>query len=333
MTPAILGSGMAGKALAKAFATLSVMHPEWHLQPVRWLERDVPLNAQDVFAHDTVLAIANPHGLHAPALVQAQQAGYKAILCEKPACVTLEQLRMLRTMTLPVAVMHVYRQTWGAQTLRGLVRDGELGDVLTVDGAFCSAPKERSGRVWNEDPRLTGPYGALVDLGSHWLDLAAYVIGAPPTRCTGVLRHVGSGFQDNHDDIQVRFGDSVRGRCLISKVMHGAVANLELTILGTRGAATWRHQQPDEVYVAAGTTVRRICRNDAQHGSQQPPFHGMGWLEGYIEIAYLMCRHLILGEDPVYPRLNEHIATMEALLGGTYETLAPTEVGESELIA
>jgi len=70
------------------------------------------------------------------------------------------------------------------------------------------------------------------------------------------------------------------------KRCNGASNNFEIVGLGTKGAATWRFLAPDELVVARGAESTTIWRPDAEFGSQQRPFHGLGWLEGYVEIIH-----------------------------------------------
>ncbi len=139
ITPLILGTGRAGHAIAKSLACLKVMYPELHLEMPVWLERTSSLMNERKKFEQPLLCIANPHGLHAGAILEADRAGYPAILCEKPACVNLKELELLKGITSPTAILHVYRQTWGIQMLKHMIQEGVFGEIITIEGRYWQA--------------------------------------------------------------------------------------------------------------------------------------------------------------------------------------------------
>src|SRR5688572_19300970 len=103
ITPLILGAGRAGDAIAKSLACLKVFDSELAIEMPVWLERGASLSHERKKYSHPLLCIANPHGLHAAMILEADHAGYPAILCEKPACVNLDELRQLKKVTTPTA--------------------------------------------------------------------------------------------------------------------------------------------------------------------------------------------------------------------------------------
>ena len=99
----------------------------------------------------------------------------------------------------------------------------------------------------------------------------------------------------------------------VSKTAHGA-NRLEINVLGTDRAAIWRLHQPDEIGVGYGHQMTYLCRADGRFGSQQPPFHGMGWIEGYIEVIHCYLLRKTGKEAPAPPSLQEALDVMEVLL-------------------
>src|SRR5438034_27244 len=67
-----------------------------------------------------------------------------------------------------------------AQQARALVTAGALGDVWHVHGAYLQdwllLPTDWN---WRLEPERGGELRAVADIGSHWLDLAQFVAGAP----------------------------------------------------------------------------------------------------------------------------------------------------------
>src|SRR5262245_6700398 len=101
ITPLILGSGRSGKAIAKSLAMLNIFHPQLELVPPIFLDRNASLKDERKKYEHVLLGISNPHALHAQAILEADNAGYDAIVCEKPACVNMEQLEKLQNVKTP----------------------------------------------------------------------------------------------------------------------------------------------------------------------------------------------------------------------------------------
>lgn len=143
---------------------------------------DEALGAPDA-AHEALLAdpkvdavyLSLPHALHHDWAVAALRSG-KAVLCEKPACLTAEEL---------ADVAHVARETgclfMGAQkarftpcyrAVREAVEAGEIGEIVRVEASLCNDMAElvASGRTYHSKP-VGG--GVLLDCGTYcasWLD-------------------------------------------------------------------------------------------------------------------------------------------------------------------
>ena len=192
ITPLILGTGRAGQAIAKSLACLKVMYPELDLELPVWLERSALLVSERKKYEHPLLCIANPHGLHAASILDADRAGYQAIVCEKPACVNLKELEQLKTIKTPTAILHVYRQTWGIQTLKRMLTEGSFGDIITIEGRYWQASTaERAlslnpgAQGWKDDTRLSGEYDVYLDIATHWIDAVSFLYGKAPERILG----------------------------------------------------------------------------------------------------------------------------------------------------
>ena len=141
---------------------------------------------------------------------------------------------------------------------------------------------------WKNDIRLNGPHDALTDLGSHVVDICHYLMGAKATRkqrCWVSYRNSAAAHRDTHVHLQLGFSGSRHALASISKTVHGATNDFEYTVFGTRGSATWRFLHPDEVEYGSGSQSAFIRREEPGVSSETKPFHGLGWLEGYVEIT------------------------------------------------
>lgn len=148
-------------------------------------ERAAP-DAADLIADPSVEAvvIATPHHLHAPLAVAALEAG-KAVFVEKPLAITWEQLDAVRAASGPPARLMVGFNRRFSPHVQRIVeltrrRSGALVCAIRVNAGAIAADS------WVHDPERGG--GRLVGEGCHFVDLAAHLVGAPPTavRCVGL---------------------------------------------------------------------------------------------------------------------------------------------------
>jgi predicted dehydrogenase len=285
LTPFIYGKGRAGLAIAKSLASLALQKPSLNLAPAQWLERGADLKAVARSVANPVFILSNPHGLHAEGIRAADAAGFKAILCEKPACVNLEQLETLRGVKTPTAVFHVYRAMWGVQTLKQMIDSGEMGDIITIEGRYwqsSTADRALIGGVtnsWKNDPKLSGESDTYLDVGTHWIDAVSYLFGSVPSQIQGWRSYANAetAHRDSHVQVTLHYSNKGRAFGSISKTVHGAPNHFEINVLGTKKSATWKFLEPDEIFIGEGKDRRVVTRKTAELGSLQSAFHAMGW--------------------------------------------------------
>lgn len=324
LTPYILGSGLAGTAIAEAFALLSLTEKELTFEKPLQVSRDEKL-ADLSLDKNSVVCIANPSGLHAPRLIEAIKAGAGLVICEKPTAVNHAQLKQLQSIKGKVAVLHVYRQLWGIQKIRQLIEEGAFGRIVAIDGKLwqssrvghftpSAAPAQK--REWVGDIALTGQYGVSLGLGTHWLDVARYLCGEDVSLQLSTVRdmHGGERKEDTYINMQLESTSGIHISGSVSNMVHGARNDLEITVLGEKGMARWHFLTPDEITWATGKEQKVMYRDERASGSGHPPFHGLGWLEGYIEIIRQSCRDLLGLPHKPYPTLEDSNAVLALLL-------------------
>jgi predicted dehydrogenase len=323
IAPVLIGRGMAGQAIMKSLAIVSQIDPELYLQPVRLARRGDPLKSYISNDAICVLFIANPSGLHAQAILEGAAGNFHAIAADKPACVRAEEIPPLLNVKVPVTVFHGYRAMWGTKTIKELATSGRLGEVFSFEARYwqsSSAQAALSGipekRTWKNDPNLNGPFDTLIDLGCHVVDICLFLLAATPLRsnCWISYQNSAGSHRDTHVHLMLQFPEHRRALASISKTVHGAANNFEYTLIGTKGSATWRFLQPDEVEFGSGNQTSILRRQSASESSGSYPFHGLGWLEGYVEITRQTLRAAAgLTSLPV-PTLQESLAAMRVLL-------------------
>jgi predicted dehydrogenase len=322
LQPYLLGRGNAGQAMARCLALLPHLDSELSLLPPIWLERGKPLEEAPPSPHVRLLGIANPHALHAPAILEGAKAGFGLILTDKPAAVSPEQVEALRPLGDRVHVCHGYRQTWGPRQLKTWVDSGELGEIVAIEGRYWQASAaekalagNRSANAWKNDPSLSGPFDTFLDLGAHWVDLVQHLLGERAESARAWLHHANgeASHRDTHVQLEMNFSGRRRAWASLSKTFHGKGNQLEIHVLGSKAAASWSFERPDEIVLARGAERHVHVRKDSALGLKLPPFHGAGWLEGYGEILKQTARRAVdLPSTPV-PTLAEHLSALDTL--------------------
>lgn len=319
--PYVLGSGRAAQAILKSLSLLEIVDGNFSLSKAKILNRDQSLKGLVKKNEFSLLIIANPHALHAPRIVEADKEGFSLIVSEKPVCTSLEEIKVLSKIKTPLAVCHGYRQSWGIQTLKKMIEASEFGEIFAIEGRYWQsstaqrALEKNSAQSWKNDIKLSGPHDALLDIATHWADTANFLM---PEKLEGIstwlnFANAESQHRDSHVHLLMSFQGDKRALCSVSKNVHGATNHFEVNVLGARLSATWNFLNPDILQVAAGPTQSILARKDTSRGSTQAPFHGVGWLEGYIEILRQAIKD-VRGEEFIpYPNLKDALFLMEKL--------------------
>jgi predicted dehydrogenase len=329
VVPVLVGRGMAGKAILRSLSIVSQVDHELKLMPVRQVERGAPLRSYLSKEFLNVLFLANPSGLHAQSIIEGVEAGYNSIAVDKPVCVQPGEIALLTSIHAPVAVFHGYRAMWGARTVKSMMESGKLGDVFAFESRYwqsSSALRAMKGTAskesWKDNIRLNGPWDVLTDLGSHVVDLCLYLMAEKPLESRFWISYPNAParHRDTHVQMRLKFAGGKSSLASISKTVHGAANDFEYTAIGTRGSATWRFQRPDEVEFGSGSEIFLIRREAANPSSETAPFHGLGWLEGYVEITRQTLRQVCGLCFAEIPTLSESLDAMNVILNADIET-------------
>ena len=123
------------------------------------------------------VVVASPNLSHVPVARAALELG-KATVVDKPLAVTAAEAdvlcRLARELAVPLSVFHNRR--WDSDTIaaRELLAAGTLGSVVRLESRFIRFRPEVVDR-WREDAAAGG--GVLLDLGSHVVDQALFLLG------------------------------------------------------------------------------------------------------------------------------------------------------------
>jgi predicted dehydrogenase len=155
-------------------------------------QHDLPLCADlaEALGDPAVKAvvIVTPHSLHRPMLEAAVRAG-KHVFCEKPLALNSvdarAMIRACRDAGLVLGVGHNRRLWPSMQALGRIVRSGELGTILHIEGHFSNQHSDNTAGTWRDSP-AESPGGGLTGAGLHILDAFVNLVG-PFARVRGQL--------------------------------------------------------------------------------------------------------------------------------------------------
>jgi predicted dehydrogenase len=330
--PVILGSGTSGQAINKSLAIIG-LNTEYakmfQLLPAIFASRNQSLQSYLSTNAKTVLFIANPSGLHAKAILVAEKSKFDAVVCDKPVCVTTTELAQLKKVSIPVAVLHGYRAMWGPRTIHQMITAGELGELISIEHRYwqssvarCAVGETPTKTTWKDNPKLSGPFDAFVDLATHSVDMVLYLMQAPLEKTRVTLSYANSLYKhrDTHLHLNLLFAGGRLAQLSVSKTMHGATNDFEVTVLGSKASATWRFLNTDEIVIGRGSKVTILRRSQPNCASGGQPFHGMGWLEGYIEIISQSLKSVVGLKATPAQTLPEGLQVMNCILNASHQT-------------
>src|SRR5882762_4319817 len=188
---AVVGTGFIGEVHVEALRRLGVrVHGVVGSSHARAAERAAALALPAAYASfeamlaDTgvdVVHITSPNHLHYPQAKAALAAG-KHVICEKPLTMTstesAELVQLAKASGLINAVNFNLRFYPICRHLHQFVREGGLGEVRLVSGHYLQDwLLLDTDWNWRLEPELGGNLRAVVDIGSHWMDLTSHVTG------------------------------------------------------------------------------------------------------------------------------------------------------------
>jgi predicted dehydrogenase len=249
-----------------------------------------------------LVAITTPNHLHFPMAMAALEAG-KAVYCEKPLAVSLEQAREMQRAAKAAGVVTRVGYNYQHNPILGLakqmIESGELGQIVSFQGEFSEDFMGDPQSPWSWRCEAAHAGGALADLGSHLLAMARYLLGDIEAVCADsqtvhAQRPATLGSQEQRtiaiDDqtyALLRFANGARGTFGSSWLKHGYKNHLSFEISGTQGTLSFDQERLNELRLyRAGSPGRdgfqRILAGPAQPGYAAfcpAPGHQLGYNE------------------------------------------------------
>ena len=287
------------------------------------------------------VTVSTPNPLHREMLVAAIERG-KHIYADKPLTVTADEaeevVRALAGRDLTHQMIFHNRFFPSAMRARELIDEGRIGEIIGFRGVYL-----HSGSIHPEKPmgwkqRGAAGGGVLLDLGSHLVDMARWLMGDFEA-VWGVSRVLyperplpGGGREEVTAEDQclltVRLTGGAIGTLEASKIATGVDDGLKLEIHGTRGALLLDLADADSLLffdesdperpLGGERGFQRIRTSQRYPAPAQfPSFkNSAGWLRGHLHCLYSFADAVAAGR-PATPSLHDGLAVQRILDAAT----------------
>ncbi len=280
-----------------------------------------------------VVHLTVPNVLHYPFAKAALFAG-KHVVCEKPLAMnsveTAELVRLAAETGKVNAVNFNIRMYPMVQQARGMVQNGEIGDLFILQGSYLQDwllfPSDWN---WRLDPELGGTMRTVGDIGSHWIDLMAFITGLrvvevfadfktfhpirqKPTRpletFTGKLVQSTETtdqpiFTEDYASVLLRYENGVHGVATFAQVTSGRKNRLFFEINASKSSLAWDSERPNELWVGHRTAPNQLFMKDAAHMTPEarltvshPGGHAEGFPDTFKQLYKKIYGYIIAGD-------------------------------------
>ena len=225
-----------------------------HNIPVAVESLDTLLAAQ----RPDLVVIAAPTEAHPDLTARALRADV-AVLCEKPLANTVPVAQNLadlaESVAVPSSVGYSFRYAPALQTLKHDVQRGALGtpwllEMFEYNAQFHPSRGKLPG--WKGDPARARA-GALLEYGSHLIDLAGWLAGPIEAVHSSLTRVLPGARLDDIATLQVRFPAPAIGILVSGWVLSGSIPGIKVRFHGSEGLAEVEMSQT----VPGGQAYRR----------------------------------------------------------------------------
>lgn len=284
------------------------------------------------------ISVATPNHTHYEIARAAIEAGFN-VMCDKPMTFDLEQAEQLASLVDQSSVVfgltHNYTGYPLVRQAREMIQQGELGEIQAVRACYIQGwlrtrleDDEQKQAAWRTDPARSGAAGCFGDIATHAYNLGRYMTGLLPESVSCTLKTFEAGRQlDDYGTAVIRFENGGLGTVTASQISHGRENDLFIEIDGTRGALSWRQEEPNSMIVRRNGNPHQLYTRDPnapfmnESGAaacRLPSGHPEAFFEAFGNVyrsAYDAMVQRALGEefatvDTVYPNVHDGVEGM-----------------------
>jgi predicted dehydrogenase len=296
-----------------------------------------------------VVHVASPNSYHFEQARRVLEAGCH-LVCEKPLSTSSRETAALCTLaqarpSQAAAVNYNIRYYPLCREIRERIAGGALGTVLSVTGSYVQDwllyPDDYN---WRVEPDGQTNLRAVADIGTHWMDLAQYLIATPirsvnadlatfhPLRYRPAgpsdtfsgsnqaggprsVREVGIT-SDDYAAVLLRFDRGVKGAFHVSQVTAGRKNRLTIEIAATEGSLSWDSESPNRLWIGARKSPNQLLERDpallvesAASLCHYPGGHSEGFPDSFKQLFFDVYGWIAMGEhsgrSPTFPTLAD----------------------------
>lgn len=331
---AVIGSGFIGAAHVDALrrvpgvdiiALVDIMDAERKAQ-----ELDIPYGFTDYremieVCKPDCIHICTPNNTHREIATYAFEHGVN-VICEKPMARNAEEAKKMLDVAEKSGLVHAvnfHNRFYPANhQLRNMIKDGVLGKIYGVHGGYLQdCFSQESDFNWRMLSKNGGSTRVTSDIGSHWIDLAEYIIGSK-------VKEVFAEFQtdlpirkmmqagekkdvevDTEDTsyIMLRFENGAIGNAVFSQVFQGKKNQTTIRVSGAEVSAEWDSESIGDLRLGYRNEANRLLTKDPAlaHPDTAPIIsYAGGHVEGFPDAFkqnFVAIYGEIRGEKPTNP--------------------------------
>ncbi|MFD2615431.1 Gfo/Idh/MocA family oxidoreductase [Paenibacillus gansuensis] len=219
----------------------------------RYADVEIVRSVEELLADEELelVVVATPSTNHYEVVKACLEAG-KHVVVEKPFTATSAEADALIELSeergLLLSVFHNRRWDGDFLTLRGLLQQGTLGDIVDVEMHWHYFDPVPSHRGWREDD--APGTGIFYDLGSHFIDQALCLFGLPDEVEGDVRVRRPGGTAVDYYDVRLHYGTGLKVRVSSSKTVREP--GPRYIVHGTRGSFVKHGLDPQEPALIKG---------------------------------------------------------------------------------
>jgi len=358
----LVGYGMIGKVHALAYREIPNIYPG--VLPALTLVAVCTTNEQSAqtAAHDggfaawttnvesllsredvDVVDVCTPNFAHHQIILAALRAG-KSVIVEKPLACTVTEAKEIAAAAATakgrLGMIFNYRFVPALMLAQKMIAEGALGAIYHFEINYLHSGYQNPNRPLSwKLRRVQSGGGALVDLGSHIIDLARYLLGEfakveATTRTYVTERPVSATTSERKpvdvDDaawLQAKMQSGAQGTLFTTRFATGAADDLNVQIYGERGAVKFSLEDAnvlnyfDAQSKPATQGWTRIHTGAQYQGAAVPPPRSiLGWNRTHTENIYQFLRALTQ-EKPFTPDVTDGLR-VQKIIDDAYQSAA-----------